>query len=108
MTTQPNARPKLNSPRSLSRGDAFLPDEATLRMEADGTKLNWRAIALVLTGIAVTSAGHYLTPPGLRLWHGIFQRLYYLPVVYAAIAFGWVGGLTAAVLAAVLYIPHIP
>jgi two-component system sensor histidine kinase HydH len=65
---------------------------------ASGKKSNWRA---------VTSAGHYLTPRDMRLWHGIFQRLYYLPVVYAAIAFGWVGGLAAAALAAVLYIPHI-
>ncbi len=76
-------------------------------METDRQKLNWRAVALVLAGIAITSAGHYLTPQDLRLWHGIFQRLYYLPVVYAAIAFGWVGGLAAAILAALLYIPHI-
>ena len=61
----------------------------------------------MLAGIAVTSAGHYLTPRDMRLWHGIFQRLYYLPVVYAAIAFGWGGGLAAAILAAVLYVPHI-
>jgi signal transduction histidine kinase len=61
----------------------------------------------VLAGIAVTSAGHYLTPSDLRLWHGIFQRMYYLPVVFAAIAFGWVGGLAAALLAGALYIPHI-
>ena len=76
-------------------------------MKADRTGWNWKAAALVLAGIAVTSAGHYLTPRDMLLWHGIFQRLYYLPVVYAAIAFGWVGGLAAAVLAAGLYIPHI-
>jgi len=76
-------------------------------VEADRAKWNWKAIALVVAGIALTSAGHYLTPRDMRLWHGIFQRLYYLPVVYAAIAFGWLGGLAAAVLAAVLYIPHI-
>jgi two-component system, NtrC family, sensor histidine kinase HydH len=76
-------------------------------MDADRTKWNWKASALVLAGIALTSAGHYLTPRDMRLWHGIFQRLYYLPVVYAAIAFGWVGGLAAGVLAGVLYIPHI-
>ena len=70
-------------------------------------KANWKGMTLVLAGIAVTSAGHYLTPPDLRLWHGIFQRLYYLPVVYAAIAFGWVGGLAAAVLSGLLYVPHI-
>jgi two-component system, NtrC family, sensor histidine kinase HydH len=66
-----------------------------------------RDALLVLAGIVITSAGHYLTPPGLLLWHGIFQRLYYLPVVYAAIAFGWRGGLAAAVLAGLAYIPHI-
>lgn len=68
---------------------------------------NWRAIALVAAGIALTSAGHYLTPKDLRLWHGIFQRLYYLPVVYAAIAFGWSGGVVAALVSGILYIPHI-
>ncbi len=67
----------------------------------------WRSLALVVAGIAVTSAGHYLTPPEYRLWHGIFQRLYYIPVVYAAIAFGWLGGLAAGFAAALLYVPHI-
>lgn len=107
MTTRPNARPKSDSLHSRSRRDASLPDETRLRTDSDRATRNWKAIALVLAGIAVTSAGHYLTPPDMRLWHGIFQRLYYLPVVYAAIAFGWVGGLAAAVLAGVLYIPHI-
>ncbi len=76
-------------------------------MEPERTRHNWRAVALVAAGIALTSAGHYLTPSGLLLWHGVFQRLYYLPVVFAAITFGWVGGLAAAVAAGVAYIPHI-
>ena len=62
---------------------------------------------MVAAGIALTSAGHYLTPADLRLWHGLFQRLYYLPVVYAAVAFGWVGGLVAGIVSALLYVPHI-
>ena len=77
------------------------------RMQPESSKFNWTATALVAAGIAITSAGHYLTPPEQRLWHGIFQRLYYLPVVYAAIAFGWVGGLAAALVSGLLYIPHI-
>jgi signal transduction histidine kinase len=68
---------------------------------------NWKALAFVALGIAVTSAGHYLTPADLRLWHSVFQRLYYLPVVYAGIAFGWVGGLIAGLVSAFLYVPHI-
>lgn len=107
MMTQPNAPPKLSLPRSLSRSDAAPLDKATLNMESGKTKTNWKAIALVAAGIALTSAGHYLTPSGLLMWHGVFQRLYYLPVVFAAITFGWVGGLLAAVAAGIVYIPHI-
>jgi len=67
----------------------------------------WSRIALILAGTAATSAGHYLTPPSSFLWHNIFQRLYYLPIVFAALSYGWIGGLITALLAALLYIPHI-
>lgn len=67
----------------------------------------WRPAILVTAGIALTSAGHYLTPPDLMLWHNIFQRLYYLPIVYAAVSFGWLGGLSAALASALCYLPHI-
>lgn len=70
-------------------------------------RANWRALSLTLAGIVATSAGHYLTPPEFLLWHGIFQRMYYVPVVFAAIAFGWRGGLAAAAVSGVCYIPHI-
>jgi len=64
-------------------------------------------IVLVAAGIVGTSLAHYLTPAELILWHNIFQRLYYLPIVYAAVSFGWVGGLVAALLSGVFYAPHI-
>ncbi len=63
--------------------------------------------ALILLGIALASAAHYLTPPSLVLWHVIFQRLFYLPIVYAAIRLGWQGALLAATLSGLSYIPHI-
>ena len=64
-------------------------------------------MAVVVVAIAAVTSGHYLTPQSLFLWHNIFQRLYYLPIVYAAIIFGWQGGLAAAVASEVCYIPHI-
>ncbi len=63
-------------------------------------------ILVVAAGIAAATALHYLTPP-LVLWHELFQRLYYLPIIYAAIYFGWRGGLAASTISALCYIPHI-
>lgn len=67
----------------------------------------WLRGGLVVAGIVATSAGHYLTPPERLLWHNVFQRLYYLPIVYAAIQFGSPGGLAAAAVSALCYLPHI-
>jgi len=64
-------------------------------------------IIVVAVGIAVATALHYLTSPSLILWHNLFQRLYYLPIIYAAIYFGWRGGLVASAISALCYIPHI-
>ena len=58
-------------------------------------------------GILIASVFHYLTPHSQLLLHNLFQKLYYLPIVYAALSFGWRGGLAAAVVSTICYIPHI-
>lgn len=63
--------------------------------------------AVVAVGIVSASLLHFFTPPHFILWHNVFQRLYYLPIVYAAVYFGWRGGLLGSSVAALLYIPHI-
>jgi two-component system, NtrC family, sensor histidine kinase HydH len=63
--------------------------------------------AVVTVGIVSASLLHFFTPPHFILWHNVFQRLYYLPIVYAAVYFGWRGGLLASSVSAMLYIPHI-
>lgn len=64
-------------------------------------------VIVVGAGIAIASGLHYLTSPSLILWHELFQRLYYLPIIYAAIYFGWRGGLLASAASAICYVPHI-
>jgi len=64
-------------------------------------------IWVIAGGIAIATALHYLTSPSLILWHELFQRLYYLPIIYAAIFFGWRGGMLASICSAVCYVPHI-
>lgn len=71
------------------------------------TRSDWTRIGFLFLSIALVTTGHYVTPPSLFLWHNIFQRLYYLPIVFAAISFGWPGGLAAAACSGFCYIPHI-
>jgi two-component system, NtrC family, sensor histidine kinase HydH len=105
--TPPIQQLRSSLPRHAPRTEQGELHEWFLPGAGDRRTSNWKPLALVVAGIAITSAGHYLTPAEYRLWHGIFQRLYYIPVVYAAIAFGWSGGLAAGFAAALLYIPHI-
>ncbi len=89
-------------------------DNATIAVKGSASKVAtdrrqspWTRIILTAGGILLVTSGHYLTPQSLFLWHNIFQRLYYVPIVLAAIWFGWAGGLLAAACSALCYIPHI-
>ncbi len=61
----------------------------------------------ILIAIAAISSVHYLAPPRSVQWHYLAQRLFYLPVVFAAIFYGWRGGLAAAALAGFSYVPYL-
>lgn len=61
----------------------------------------------LLVGIVVITLLHYNTSTQYLLLHEIYQRLYYIPIIYAAYSYGLRGGLTASVLSALIYLPHI-
>jgi signal transduction histidine kinase len=50
---------------------------------------------------------HFLTPVEQVVWHEIYQRLYYIPIITSALLFGLRGGLAASVFTTVVYSPHI-
>lgn len=62
---------------------------------------------VVVAAIVVVSLLHYSTSTGHFWLHEFFQRAYYVPVVLAALWFGWSGGVLAASLSGILYAPHI-
>ncbi len=62
------------------------------------------AVIAVIAGISIV---HYLTPDSRLQLHYLIQRLFYVPVIYAGLYFGWRGGLVAAVLAGIAYLPQI-
>ncbi|MEO5857940.1 MAG: ATP-binding protein [Pyrinomonadaceae bacterium] len=63
-------------------------------------------IVIAVTIILVTIL-HFLTPVDLIVWHEIFQRLYYLPIIAAALLFGMRGGLAASIFTTMVYSPHV-
>jgi two-component system sensor histidine kinase HydH len=65
-----------------------------------------RAAGLLVL-VASVSALHYTTNPSHVVWHEVFQRLYYVPIVLGAYWFGVAGGLLVAVTASLAYVPHI-
>ena len=68
------------------------------------TNIRILLLALFIIGISLL---HYLTPLHLHYLHDIFQRLYYLPIILAAIWFGLIGGLACSLIVSVVYAPHI-
>ncbi|HYS43755.1 MAG TPA: ATP-binding protein [Geobacteraceae bacterium] len=64
-------------------------------------------VALLAASILGITLLHYLTPLHLPVLHDIFQRLYYIPIIYAAFWFGLRGGLISSIVVSILYAPHI-
>lgn len=57
--------------------------------------------------IILVTAGHYLLDPVHMITHNVLQRLYYIPIIWAAYEYGRKGGLLVSVLSGLLYMPHI-
>ena len=61
-------------------------------------------IGLVIVLITVL---HFLTPLDQIVFHEIYQRLYYIPIIAAALLYGLRGGLAASIFTTFIYSPHI-
>lgn len=64
-------------------------------------------LTVLLLLISVITSLHYLTGTDHSQIHGIYRRLYYLPIVLGGIWFGLRGGVGIALLVSVLYAPHV-
>lgn len=67
----------------------------------------WQRGVLLAAAIGVVALLHYSMPMDDVWVHPLLQRAYYVPILLAALWFGWRGGLAAAALASATYIPHI-
>ncbi len=67
----------------------------------------WHGPAAIAASVALISLLHYSVSVHIAILHEIFKRLYYVPVVAAAVTYGLRGGLATSVFASLLYLPHI-
>lgn len=65
---------------------------------------SWVAVAASVVAI---SAGHYATSMHALVLHEVFTRLYYLPIVWAALTGGTLAGVATVLFATALYLPHV-
>lgn len=68
------------------------------------TRLRLAIIAGLLLGV---TAMHYLTTTQLVNAHDVYRRLYYVPIVLGGVWFALRGGIVTAILASLLYVPHV-
>ena len=61
----------------------------------------------IVASVCGISGLHYAASTNAILVHEILERLYYVPIVVAAIRYGAQGGLATALLASAFYLPHI-
>lgn len=78
-------------------------------IEATDPRPGWlspRMLLLVWTPVLVIGGLHYGTGPAHHWIHDILRRLYYLPIILAAFQRGLAGGLMAAAVVSITYLPH--
>ncbi|NOK63524.1 MAG: hypothetical protein GFH27_549371n23 [Chloroflexi bacterium AL-W] len=66
-----------------------------------------RVFWFILISLMVITLLHYLTDVQLLPYHSIYRSLYYIPIAVAAVRYGRVGGILAALTTSALYIPHV-
>ena len=71
------------------------------------THAEFVAAAIIAGGILGITYLHYSTAPGFVGLHAVYRYFYFLPIVYAALRFGYLGGLLAALTVSILFAPHI-
>ena len=68
--------------------------------------LSPRAWLMLWIPIAAVTYFHYSTGASHHWLHDIFRRLYYIPIILGAFNYGLKGGLSASMLASLVYAPH--
>ena len=64
-------------------------------------------LSIIAALLILVSALHYLTTTQQAGAHDVYRRLYYVPIVLGGVWFALRGGIATAILASLLYMPHV-
>lgn len=64
-------------------------------------------LTIVAVLLLLVTALHYLTTTQMVNAHDVYRRLYYVPIVLGGVWFALRGGIVTAILASLLYMPHV-
>ena len=65
--------------------------------------MKWMRRSALILMVGVIAVAQHVTPVHQTHWHYVFPRLYYLPIVLAALSEGWRGGLLVALFSSVAF-----
>lgn len=68
---------------------------------------NWKQAALVVGLVLIFSLLHYMTPASRPILHGVWRKMYFVPILLAAFWFGLKGGLSTSSAISIIYLPHV-
>ncbi len=66
-----------------------------------------RDILIIAALLTIITLLHYYTDVGATAVHILYRRLYYIPIIYAALRFGLRGGVATSAAASLLFAPHV-
>lgn len=66
-----------------------------------------RELLAILVSLLLITSLHYSTAPGLSQLHAVYRYCYFLPIVFAALRYGFWGGLLTGLGVSLVFIPHI-
>ncbi|SHI51582.1 Signal transduction histidine kinase [Malonomonas rubra DSM 5091] len=71
------------------------------------SKSSRNQLAIILILVLAITALHYLTSTSMHSYHGIYRRLYYIPIILGGLWFMLRGGIIVALFVSAIYLPHV-
>lgn len=86
---------------------AFGSEDDVKRIPVLSSRADYLRLAALISAIVLISLLHYFTPTSHIWLHPLLERAYYIPILLMGLWFGWRGGIAAAVIVSIFYVPFL-